>query len=1030
MPFSLRSLASGLLAALLVPTATATTHLASGYAIRLWETDDGLPQNHVTSAVQTRDGYLWFGTSGGLARFDGERFKVFTSSNTPQLRDRRITCLFEDAQGTLWIGHESGAVTRLHDGQFHVHSPAPGEANDRIFGLGSDEQGRMWAMRENGAIDALDGCTRIRSLIAPDLPSSMGWTIGRDGGIWVVENGTAAQLTGDQLAPLALPPPRSTNYVQSVAPSAAGGIWLHCDGRIRRWEHDAWVEDRGEGPATGAHLLLELRDGTLAVGTLREGLHLRFPGDRPPVHFDRANGLPQDWVRFLYEDREGNVWAGLGNAGLVSIHSTPFSVLDAPDKWNGCTVLSVAPGGDNSLWIGTEGAGVYHHANGTWTHYGAAEGLGNPYVWSVTETPDGSVWAGNYWWGGPYRLENGIFVRPPNVDERWSPAVALLPVPEDNALLVGNRDGLLRLEGDKPARWLIRSPLGASDDVTAITYDRNGALWCGFSAGGLARWADGEVTHFGRNDGLGTSAAQCLFADDDGSLWIGTADAGLVRLKEGRFTTVTRARGLASDGVGYILDDETGSLWLSTHHGIQRVSKRDLNLCADGHVQELSSRIYDRDDGLPVIEFAGGRQAAGCRTADGRLWFASSRGVLAVDPGRIEVHDMPPPVVFDSVVVDDETVSVDGRALTRRLSPDHERLEFHYSGLSYVAPRNVLFKYQLEGIDKTWVDAGGRRTAFYSRLPAGEYRFRVIACNSDGIWNTRGTSLRFAVAPFFWQTWWFVGASSLVGISGVAALVRFITRRRMQQRLELLERKHAIERERARIARDIHDDVGASLARIAMLSQPARGDLIESQRTASMLARIYSTASEVTRSLDEIVWAVDPRHDTLDSLVSYIGEFAKDYLAAANVRCRLDPPVQLPPWRITADTRHNLFLAFKEALSNVLRHAAATEVRISLTLGADSFVLTIQDNGRGIGGEQPAAREPGRIASGHGLSNMERRLAGIGGRCEITSRADEGTRVSFFVGVSRRLDTHTPAPDARVSDAAPHHKTTTARPPL
>ncbi len=979
----------------------AATFLAEGYSIRVWQTEDGLPQNLVTSAVQTRDGYLWFGTESGLARFDGERFKVFNSANTPALRDRRIARLFEDEQGALWIGHYSGAISRYRDGAFESFAAATGAENERIIGLGSDEHGRLWAMRENGAIDSLDSSHRLPSLIAPNAPETMGWTCSAEGNIWVVENGAAARLADGRLSPLSFPPPRITNYAESIGASAAGGIWVVCDGRIRRWNNNAWAEDRGAGPEQGAHLLLELHDGTLALGTLHDGLYLRFPGDRRPVHFDRANGLPQDWVRFLYEDREGNLWVGTGSVGLISIRPTAFSVLNAPDQWKGCTVLSVAPGGDDSLWVGTDGAGVYHHDAGEWRHYGGDDqGLGNQYIWSVTETPAGDVWAGNYWWGGPYRLTNGRFVRPPNVDETWSAAVALVPVPETGELLVGNRDGLLRLKDGEPSRWLIKSPGGSTDDVCAVVRDRAGIIWCGFAQGGLTRLADGKLSNFRRTDGLGSDAIQCLYADEDGSLWIGTADSGLTRFKGGKFTNLGRAQGLADDVVSYILDDNAGYLWLSTHHGIQRVARDELNRCADGLIPAFSSQIYDASDGLPVVEFTGGRQAAGCKTSDGRLWFTSSRGLLSVDPSRIQSNPLPPPVVVDSLLVDGASVRFAHAAVPERLRPDHERLEFRFSGLSFVAPSKVLFKYQLEGIDKTWVDAGAKRTTFYSRLPAGTYRFRVIACNNDGVWNTEGASLAFTIAPFFWQTWWFIGVSVAAATTGVAFSARHFTRRRMQRRMELLERQHALERERARIAQDIHDDVGASLSRIAMLSQPAPGDLADPERASAMLSRIYKTAREVMRALDEIVWAVDPRHDTLDSLVDYMGKYAQHFFDPTNVRCRLDLPVQVPAWPLSTEIRHNLFLAFKEALNNAAKHATADEVRISFGLRSDSFVLTVQDNGRGFEIGRADSSESDRVISGSGLANMKARLARIGGRCEISSCRGEGTSISLIVGVT------------------------------
>jgi ligand-binding sensor domain-containing protein/signal transduction histidine kinase len=1015
-----RSFAIGLL--ILVPLATsgfAATFLAEGYSVRIWQTEDGLPQNMVTSAVQTHDGYLWFGTYSGLARFDGERFQVFDSINTPGLRDRRIASLFEDAHGTLWIGHEAGIVTRSHDGRFESLPLSSGTTGDQVIGIGSDQQGRLWAMHHNGSVDSLgDGRDRLPSLIAPALPGVMAWTRSDGGDIWLAENGQAARLENGRLAPIALPAPRDENYVLGVAAAAAGGVWVLCDHRVRKWQDGRWTEDRGEFPWPEGPLAcsLELRDGTLAVGTIYSGMYLIFQDGRPAVHFDRTNGLPQNWVRFLYEDREGNLWLGAGSAGLVSIHTTAFSVLNSPDQSQGCTVIAVAPGRNGALWIGTDGAGLYRYFDGKWSHFGADEGLANLYIPAVVESPAGEVWAGPFWWGGPYRLEKERFIRPPGVAERSPPVFALVAPPGTDRLLVGNRDGLLQLQGGDP-KWLVKAPNDAAGAVCAVVCDRGGAIWCGFNEGGLARVADGEITTFHGSDGLASEAVQCLLSDEDGSLWIGTADNGLTRFKDGRFASLGMAQGLADNVVCHLLDDGRGYLWLSTHHGIQRVAKEELNRCADGVIPAVSSQIYDQSDGLPTIEFTGGLQAAGCRTQDGRLLFASSRGVVVVDPAKIQPNPTPPPVVIESLLVDGRDTPSPAGAMAARLRPDHQRLEFRYSGLSFVAPNKVLFRYRLDGIDKDWSAADTGRTAYYSRLPAGSYRFRVIACNNDGLWNTTGASLVFTVAPFFWQTWWFLGACTLAAFSAVAWLARQMTQRRIRRRLDQLERQHAVERERSRIAQDIHDDLGASLTRIAMLSQPTPDQLGKPLQTATVLSQIYATARDVTRALDEIVWAVDPRHDTLDSLAGYMGNYAQDLLGSARIRCRLDFPVDLPAWPITAEVRHNLFLAFKEALNNTVRHAAATEVRISLSLRPDAFVLAVTDNGRGLGERPSGLNEPGRIAAGHGLPNLERRLARIGGHCEISSGAREGTSVAFIVNVPGTPTAPARPPSSRHHDA-------------
>ena len=1001
MLFSLRSLAASTLALTLLAThGLAATLPAGGYSIRSWQTEDGLPLNAISSAVQTRDGYLWFGTYGGLARFDGERFRVFNTNNTPTIEDGRISCLFEDAHGILWIGHETGVITRHQHDRFESFTLRSGTAREKVTAIGSDETGRPWAMRETGAIDALDDSVQLPSLIAPALPGIMSWNRSARGDIWLSENGQLARLIDGKLATMPVSTDNRPDYVLCVAPSASGGAWLVCaDQGIRRWEDGQWAEDRGKYPAPPGSVscCLELRDGTFALGTIYSGLYFVFKDGRPPVHFDQTNGLPQNWVRFLYEDREGNLWIGSGSAGLAAIHKSPFSVLNSPDQWQGRTVLSVAPGRNNALWIGTEGSGIYHFANETWTHYGEAEGLENQYVWAVNENPEGQVWAGYYWWGGPFRLVNGRFVRPDRLDTHSPQVLALETGSISGEVLVGNRDGLMRLTDDGPT-WLYKSAPGASADVCTVVRDEQDVIWFGMAQGGLGRVGREEVSIFRRKDGLSSDAVQCLLADhDSGALWIGTADGGLTRFKNGKFAKIGTPQGIVDDAICHLLDDGLGYIWLSTRHGIQRVAKTDLNRCADGLNGWVPGKIYNRSHGLPTLDFTGARQGAGCKTNDGRLWFTSSKGLVTVDPSRIPSNPTPPPVIIDSFTVDAASIVFSAGAVDGALQPDHERLEIHYAGLSFVAPSRVLFKYKLEGLDKDWVPAGDRRTAYYSHLPAGSYRFRVIACNDDDVWNEEGATLTFTVAPFFWQTWWFLSSCALVALSAVAWGVRFLTRRRMLRRLEELERLHAIERERARIARDIHDDLGGNLTRIAILSQQAREKIGEPHHAANVLSGIYSVAHDGIRALDEIVWAVDPQHDSLDSLVSYMGKYAQDFLEAANIRCRLDFPLDLPSWPLGAEMRHNLFLAFKETLNNTLKHAAATEVHISLSLEPHGFTLVIKDDGRGFSPRQQPSTEKGRIASGHGLPNLDRRLAAVGGRCEIKTSAGEGTRVAFIV---------------------------------
>lgn len=974
----------------------ATNLLANNYAIRVWQTEEGLPQNTVTAITQTRDGYIWIGTYGGLARFDGNRFQVFDAVTTPALEDSRIVSLHEDSNGVLWMGHDSGAVTRYQRGRFTSVPTRARQNGDRVSALGTDANGTTWLLRQSGSLESVpDGkLVPVTESLSPGVLSLSQISNDR---FWVLREGRIAQFAQGKLEQIDLGPAQYTGYAMGMCAASDGGLWVVHDKRTRKWSRGQWTEDRGPCPwgDTSVTTMIEMHDGTLAVGTMDQGCYLIFP-DGSSTHFDRNNGLPQDWVRFLFEDREGNLWVGAGTGGLAALRATPFTVVNAPDQWRGRTVLSVAPGRDGALWIGTEGAGLYRYRAGEWAHFDDNEGLGNLFVWSIAEGAAGEIWTGT-WGAGVFKLQDNRFTRPPLLDTTANLAVlALYLTPERNTLWMGTGHGLLRWNEKETSEIFQVGPSGASN-VCTIAQDDQGVLWFGLSGGGLGRMSEGKITQFRRRDGLSSDSVQSLLPDGD-VLWIGTADGGLNRLKNGRFAAIGAAQGLASNVICHIADDGRGNLWLSTHHGILRIAKSELNRCADGLVRTVFPRVYDRSDGLPTIEYSGGMQAAGCTTTDGRLWFTSSKGLITVDPTRIQTSPTPPALAIESIRVDSRVIGVlEATSPPLQLGPDHQHLEFDYTALSFIDPSKVLFKYRLDGLDHDWVEAGTKRTASYSHLPAGSYRFHVVACNNDGVWNMEGATFAFTVLPYSWQTWWFRSLAALIVLTVVASAVRYETRRRMQRKMERLEREHAIERERARIAQDIHDDIGASLTRITMLSQSVRSELNQPEHAASVLDGIYGTAREVTRALDEIVWAVDPRHDTLDSMVGYMGKFAQDFLGAANIRCRLDLPVQLPTWPVTAEIRHNLFLAFKESLNNAVKHAGATEVRISLTLRSDAFVLRVKDNGHGFDPNQPATHGVDRVAAGHGLANLHRRLALIGGLCEIESKPQQGSSISFIV---------------------------------
>lgn len=972
------------------------------YFTRVLRSEDGLPQNSVTAVVQTRDGYLWVGTYDGLARFDGDTFTVFNAdkSNTPEMRNSRIVSLFEDAERRLWIAHETGDLTRYQEGKFQaVDFRLPWE-DRKIVGIGSDQNGKVWFLNEEGRLAAMTGETA--STPNPGTATKVA-SMARNarGEIWVAYAGEVFALTNNQLVSLSTNLETLGGYVTGIGVARENGLWLVSGGNLRKWKNGALVADLGPSPWEQSSIssFLELRSGALAVGTLEQGLFLVFPG-RGVSHFDRSNGFPHDWTRCLFEDREETLWAGTGNGGLVALRAGKVTTVNPPDLWRERDVLSVAPARDGSLWIGAEGAGLYRFMDGQWFHFGENNGLSNLFVWSASEDVQGRIWAGT--WGGGILIRDGDNFVPPLGLENFNLPVTAILHRTNGVSWIGTGAGLLRYE-NRQATLFGRNEGLSVPDVRAIAEDDAGGIWFGMMGGGLGYLRDGKIQQFHTTNGLANEYVQCL-RWEAGALWIGTYGGGINRLRQGRFASISTAEGLPNNVLGAIEDDGLGNLWFSSRGGIFRISKDELNRCADGKIKTVRCLTYGKGDGMPTLECSGGFQPASARTADGRFWFPTSKGLVVIDPNDAKANQLPPPVVIENVRVENRSIGRSAGSNAPVLVPaGQQRFEFRYTALTFIAPEKIQFRYRLEGLEPEWVEAGAKRVVNYSYVAPGDYTFRVIACNSDGVWNETGASFAFTVQPHIWQRWWFRVFEILAAATLLVGIVLLISRRRLKLKLERYERQHAIERERSRIAQDIHDNLGASLTRISLLSQSAYSELDNPPQAATQLDRIYSTSRELTRAMDEIVWAVNPQHDTLDSLASYLGKFAQDFVGPLHIRCRLDVPVQLPSWPVTAEVRHNLFLAFKEALHNVVKHAAATEIYISLSTSDNVFTLTLRDNGKGFVPEtvlknRATRPDADRFAGGNGLLNMQQRLEKLAGRFEIESEPGKGTTIQFVVG--------------------------------
>jgi signal transduction histidine kinase/ligand-binding sensor domain-containing protein len=987
---------------------TNTTDPNDEFAIQMWMTEHGMPQNIVTALLQTRDGYIWASTYNGIAQFDGENFRVFDSSHAEGLTNSRITSLYMDERGDIWIGHDTSHITKFSNGKFFNVPIKADWSGGTISGIQADAAGDIWMLDLRGEAVRL----RDSLLIKPppemaEVPSVVPQLLqDNDHRLLVVRNGYIAEVTPSGFVKLDFHTDETRPYFSRIAVARKGGLWVIGQGRMRRFFHDAWVEDLGLFPWENAFVMtvMETSSGQLLVGTLERGLFIHDP-NLGWMNLNRSNGLPQDWVRCLTEDREHNIWVGT-SGGLVVLRPRSVVMRNPPDDWAGRPVQAITQAHDGSVWAATEGAGLYHMLSNSWENFGLNAGLSNLFVWSVMEDSQRRIWAGT-WGGGLFRLEGTNFVRKFDFLERGEPVTAMIES-SPGSIWIGTAWGLIHCEDEKIERF---HSLGdsAAGDVRALACGRDGEIWFGTQGQGLGCLKDGKLRTFHHADGLPSEFILSLRPEADGKLWIGTLDRGICLYENGKFHVVGIEQGLPNNCIGHIEDDGLGHYWFSSQQGLFRADASELIDCEEGRRANVSVLVFGKAEGLATLAGSSGFTPSGFRSSDGRLWFPTVRGLAVVNPKAVRHNSVPPAVWIQQVLVDGKSMDIGtrtrmgagdaGQSKNVRLAPGHRQLDVVFTGLSFTSPDQVQFKYRLTGLDNDWTWGGLQRRVTYPFLPPGQYTFRVIACNGDGLWNETGDALGVVVLPYVWQTWWFKTAGSMAGLAFFGGGVYLESRRRHRRKLDRIARDRELEQERARIAQDIHDDLGASLTRIGMLSESATEDLDDRTRAAASLGQIYSTARDLTRAMDEIVWAVNPRHDTLESLTNYITRFAHDFLSTAHIRCRLDAPMQVPSLVVRSEIRHNLFLAFKEALNNSVKHSGASEVRVTLEFDKDIIKLIVADNGSGFDPRDEAAPKGDRLISGYGITSIRTRLEQVGGRLEIHTKKGEGTRVVMVVAL-------------------------------
>lgn len=969
------------------------------YVSRSWMVEQGLPHNTVNRVVQDQRGYLWLAGAVGLTRFDGVSFQDFPLPNRSLASAGNVRDLVATASGRLLLLPASGGVWEFANGAFQPHPITSAFTDETLLDLFVEPGGVVWVGAaptqvvrwENGRVQRFGAETGIVRRV-----NRTSFAIDGNGCTWVASGEYVGRYQDGKLERVLLDPEEvGTGFM--VAPAHSGGVWLSTSDRLMKWEKGEWrtLCQRPDWPSrrSGVECLFEDRQGDLWIGSRRHGVFVYREGKV------RTVGMEARTIPSIIEDRDGNIWTATMSEGLVRLRPRIFTLLDRDAGLADTLSSSVCEDASGVVWCANRSGGLARYRAGRVERVVTNTRL-DRYATRLAPDRNGYLWAAS---------DTGLFRFPAGEPDKIHPtdpslrSVQILFASRRGDMWVVSSDGIgyfrdgqyhqVRLEqGEIRARF------------NAIGEDSHGNIWIAanqmkaavaetrvweFTAGALierispAAWPAGPILS--------------LRVDAQDRLWFGTI-AGLVMKDGDRLVRLSTANGLPDDIVSEQLEDAEGRVWMGSRRGFFRVNQQELVEAAE-HGTKVLPTVFGRDDGLLGASALGLGQPRTWRGHDGRLWFATHRGVVGFDPKAPLPGASPPSVYIESLICDAKLQSVNAGPV--KVEPNTRRITFRFAVLNYSAPEQIRVRHRVEGYDVDWVDAPNERSATYSRLPPGKYRLRVIAANQAGVWNAEGASLPFTVEAAWWQTTWFWVVSCGLGAALIAWAARTWSVRKMRRKLVELEKQHALEQERARIARNLHDELGGSLTQIGLLAERVkRRGTHELEGSLNQLAwRTRTLAGD----LESIVWTISPQNDSWDRLASFIAQFSRRFFKDTPIRCTVTGVENIPARPLGPDAQHEVLAVLKEALNNILKHSRAGAVEISVSMADDVFELRLSDDGVGF---DPEAREH---SERNGLSNMRTRGEAVGGQTIVTSHPGTGTVVTMRVPLKSETDRASPA---------------------
>jgi ligand-binding sensor domain-containing protein/signal transduction histidine kinase len=954
------------------------------YAHTSWQTRDGFPKGQITSIAQTPDGYLWLGTEFGLIRFDGIKHVAWRPPADQQLPSNFIFSLLVARDGTLWIGTEKGLAS-WKDGKLTQYTQLAGLY---IFKILEDREGSIWAT--GLAVSA--------------------------GKLCAFRNGSA-QCFGDDGS--------LGRGAFNLYEDGKGKLWAGVKDGLWRWKPGPPKFYPLAGEPDGIQCFGEDTDGTLLVGW-KSGIHRFTDGKTVPYPIPGKAG--QIRARRILRDRDGGLWIGTFNQGLVHIHQDRTEVYGLSDGLSGESANELFEDREGNIWVAT-GSGLDRFRDLAVATFSVNQGLSSPRIQSVLADKAGGIWLAtpnglNRWNNGQVSTVSGSF-KPNSLfqddtgrvwvstpfgfgyldNDRYVPvstipgAVTAIAQDKAGSLWIANEHaGLFQVLRGNVVQQMPWSRLGHVDHVSALAAEPfRGGLWLGFFRGGVAYYSDGEIkASYTAANGLSEGRVSDFALGHDGALWIAT-EGGLSRLKGERVATLTSKNGLPCDAVHWVREDDSGSFWLYTACGLVRIARAELDQWTAAVDHDLKSKppiqatVFDNSDGVRTVASGNHFCPQVAKSTDGKLWFsAGDGGISFIDPSRLSFNNVPPPVHIEQFIVDRKTYqAISQESGSLRLPPLIRDLQIDFTALSLVAPEKIRFRYKLESRDSDWQEVTDRRQVFYNDLPPGNYRFRVIASNNNGVWNEAGTYVDFNIAPAYYQSAWFRMAIVVLFLLALGAIYQMRlqqmarqVRGRMEERLE----------ERERIARDLHDT----------LLQSVQGLILKFHAVSKQIPADTPAHHALEKTLDHADEVLAEGRDSIRNLrvnFASISDLPAAFRSVAEETSQGRDAIFKTVVEGHVRDLHPLVLEEcycigREAIINALSHSNGQHVEAEIGYDSREFRLRVRDDGRGI---DPKILDAGGRAGHWGLQGMHERAQKIGGQLKFWSRPETGTEVELTV---------------------------------